>query len=145
MRIRIAALLMIVIIAVAWAGDPQEVESPKVVDLVFVGDTLQATITVPKDMHMAKQADFVYLDFDPIDGVTFGETIWNEADFIDDLGIPNFKKEAILKRKIAIADSVDKKNLVLKAYVGYQMCYDAYCQPPEELEFELKLPEELMK
>lgn len=144
MRKIISAAILILLVSMIWGLDPVEKEAPKTVELSFVGDTLQAVINVPEDMHMAKQPDFVYLDFDPVEGVTLGETIWSEADFIDDLGIPNFKKQAVLKRKITIAEGVDREAVVLKLYVGYQMCYDTYCEPPEELEFELKLPEQLL-
>ena len=118
----------------------KEEVKPQVVKLEVVADTLIATITIPTKMHMTKQEDFVYVDIEELEGVSLGKTIWSDGAHLDELGALNYEKQAILKRLIIRDESLMGAPLKLKVFVGYQMCYDSYCEPPEEVEIELIVP-----
>ncbi|MCF7913051.1 MAG: hypothetical protein K9M99_11020 [Candidatus Cloacimonetes bacterium] len=128
-------LLVIVLMSISML---MAEDADKLATVSIVGDTLIAKITVPADMHMAKQEDFVYVEVDSIAGVEFGKTIWPQGGHLDELGIMNYKGDVLLKRPFTISEAASKKGCTLKIYVGYQMCFATYCKPPEEIEFELK-------
>ena len=113
---------------------------PQVVKLEVVADTLIATITIPPKMHMTKQEDFVYVDIEEFEGVSLSKTIWSDGAHLDELGALSYEKQAILKRSIIRDESLMSASLKLKVFVGYQMCFDSYCEPPEEVEIELIVP-----
>ena len=125
-------VIMLLSISLLMAEDAEKLAS-----VYISGDTLMAKIIIPKDMHMAKQEDFVYVVTDSIPGLKFGETIWPEGGHLDELGLLNYESEVILKRSFTVSDELKGKACTLKVFVGYQMCFATYCKPPEELEFEL--------
>jgi len=118
----------------------KEEVKPQVVKLDVVADTLIATITIPPKMHMTKQEDFVYVDIEDLEGVKLGKTIWSDGAHLDELGALSYEKQAVLKRSIIRDKSLMGAPLKIKVYVGYQMCFDSYCEPPEEVEIELIVP-----
>jgi len=126
-------LLMILMLSIL-----QLTAETKQVEVMIKGDTLTAKIDIPENMHLAKQEDFVYVEADSLAGLKLGDTIWPEGGHKDDLGIINYENEIILKRSLKISDDLRTTGFTLKIYVGYQMCYDSYCELPEELEFEVK-------
>lgn len=113
-------------------------DAENLASVYIAGDTLMAKITIPKDMHMTKQEDFVYVEADSVAGVTFGDTIWPQGGHLDELGILNYEGEVILKRPFTVTEEAKKNGCTLKVYVGYQMCFATYCKPPEEIEFTLE-------
>jgi hypothetical protein len=131
-------LKVVFVLAVVFSVFLLMAEPPdSLVQVTIEGDTLIARIDIPEGMHLAKQVDFVYVEIDSIGGVTFGETIWPKGGKIDELGILNYEDELVLQRKIMLSESAIDNEINLKIYVGYQMCFDAYCLPPNEVEFEL--------
>lgn len=113
-------------------------ETDQLARVSIENDTLIAQITIPKDMHMAKQEDFVYVEADSVAGMKLGETIWIGEGHADELGIINYEKQAILKRQIIATDELKLNGAKFKVYVGYQMCFDTYCKPPAEEVYELE-------
>ena len=139
MKIKLLVIIMLLVSLLFVNADEikKEVIEPEIVKLELVSDTLQATITIPEGMHMAKQEDFVYIEIDSVAGVKLSETIWSKGGHLDELGILNFEKQVILKRQVIAADLKENSDLKLKVFVGYQMWFDTYCEPPKELEFEV--------
>lgn len=148
MRNRILVVLVILLAGLyLQAGQSESLkeaptEEVEIVEVRLTGDTLVATINIPEKQHMARQEDFVYVEIEPQEGVTLGETEWSEGDFVDELGIINYHHKAVMKRKLTIADDLKKEQLIIRVYVGYQLCFDAYCEPPEEVEVDIILPPE---
>ena len=130
-------ILLLMSISLLLAEDKEQL-----VEVSIKADTLLAKITVPADMHMAKQEDFVYIVVDSIAGVKFGKTIWPAGGHKDELGILNYEGDVILKHQFTITDEVKKTGCNLTVYVGYQMCFATYCKPPEEVEFKFEFKPE---
>jgi len=128
------ALLVIILLSISML---MAEDAEKLAEVSIAGDTLYAKITIPADMHMAKQEDFVYVEVDSVAGVKFADTIWPQGGHLDELGILNYEDAVILKRAFTVSGEAAKKGCTLKIYVGYQMCFATYCKPPEEIEFEL--------
>jgi hypothetical protein len=128
------ALLVIILLSISLL---MAEDAEKLAEVSIAGDTLYAKITIPAEMHLAKQEDFVYVEVDSVAGVKFGDTIWPEGGHLDELGILNYEGSVILKRAFTVSEEAQAKGCTLKIYVGYQMCFATYCKPPEEIEFEL--------
>ncbi|MCF7919012.1 MAG: hypothetical protein K9N06_03745 [Candidatus Cloacimonetes bacterium] len=138
--ILLAAIMLLSLSALLADETAAEAVKPEIVKLELVADTLVATITIPETMHMAKQEDFVYIDIEPVEGVILGETIWSDGGHPDEFGVLNYEKQAVLKRQITLSDTLKLTGVKLVTFVGYQMCYATYCEPPQEVEIELDIP-----
>jgi len=103
-----------------------------------VGDTIEASFVIPEDMHQTVQEDYFYLDVDPIEGITFEETIYPTEEPDKD-GYVNLHGTVKLTKKFTIADGIDISKINVKIYTGFQLCFDSYCEPPVDSEFELPL------
>jgi hypothetical protein len=132
--LKIYFLVLVLVCAVLLAAQTDE----NLANAAIEADTIVATITIPPDMHLAKQEDFVYVEADSVAGLKLGDTIWIGDPHKDELGIINYEKEVILKRPLFMADDLKANGFKIKVYVGYQICFDAFCKPPEELEFDLE-------
>lgn len=102
--------------------------------------TIVATYTIPEGMHMFLQKDFFYLDVDEMEGVVFGETVYPEG-HADEDGYISLVGTVQLTKKFTLKEGVELDDMNVKIYVGYQMCFDSYCEPPVDLEATIPLKE----
>ncbi|MCK4956556.1 MAG: hypothetical protein KAS49_02900 [Candidatus Cloacimonetes bacterium] len=113
-------------------------EAKDVVSVKVVNDTLEATFVIPEEMHLTIQEDYFYLDVDPIEGITFAETVYPDGEADED-GYINLHGTVKLTKKFTLVDSINKANVTFKVYTGYQFCHSSYCEPPVDLEYLIPL------
>ena len=114
------------------------VTAEEVVTVRVEQDSILATFVIPEDMHLTVQEDYFYLDVDPIEGVTLGETIYPDGEADKD-GYVNLHGTIYLTKKFTIADGIDKSKVIFQIYTGFQLCFEAYCEPPVDSEFSIPL------
>ncbi|MDP8269186.1 MAG: thioredoxin family protein [Candidatus Tenebribacter davisii] len=124
-------VLMVITSLFAQTPDPQDVMSAKI-----EGNKIIATFIIPEGMHLTFQEDLFYIDTDPIDGISFGSTIYPEGKTTED-GYVEYHGTVILIKEFTVAEDFNGEPQI-KVYTGYQMCLDSgTCFMPEELEFDL--------
>lgn len=146
MKHKIGSIIIIFVLlsALIYADETKtEVLKKKPVNIVtlFIEDSnIVAHFFIPEGMHQTLQKDYFYLDVEPIDGVIFEETIYPEGHEDED-GYINFEKEVTLTKKFDLKDGIQPENIEIVVYAGYQYCYETYCEPPVEVEFNVNLVE----
>ncbi len=131
-------LFIICLILVSVISLFANVSAEEVLSVKVEADSIVATVAIPEGMHLTIQKDYFYLDVDPIEGVTFEETIYPQGEPDKD-GYINLHGTVYLTKKFTIADGMDKNKIVFKIYAGFQLCFDSYCEPPVDAEYTLPL------
>ena len=132
----IVILLVMLNLSLIWAAENATAEDVRSVKIE--ADSIVATFVIPQDMHLTIQKDYFYLDVDPIEGITFEETIYPKGK-MDDYGFENVYGTVQLIKKFTIDDKVDREKVEFKIYAGFQLCYDSYCEAPVDAEYTLPL------
>jgi len=131
-------LLVLTMILLLAAGLFANQKLDKLASVEVKDSLIVATYNIPEDMHMYLQQDFFYLDVDEMENVVFAETVYPEG-HADEDGLISFEGTVQLTKKFTLNEGVKAEDVTFKLYVGYQMCYDSYCEPPVDLETELPL------
>ena len=143
--INLLVLVVMLVISQLLLADGMEPEAlkkdeVKIVTLSVENGILQAHYMIPEDMHQTLQEDYFYLDVEHGDGVVFEETVYPEG-HVDEDGYINFEKEVTLIKSFKLLDNAKPEDVEITVYAGYQYCYETYCEPPVEVEFEINLTE----
>jgi len=132
---KILVLTMLLLLAVGLFAS-QKLD--KLVSVEVKDSIIVATYTIPDSMHMFLQEDFFYLDVDEMENVVFEKTVYPEGHAGED-GLISFEGTVQLTKKFTLEEGVKAEDVNFKLYIGYQMCYDSYCEPPVDLETSLPL------
>lgn len=134
------ALVVVPLVLIADGMEPEATEKKEVeIVTVMVKDCqLIAHFFIPEKMHLTLQKDYFYLDVENGEDVVFDETVYPEGTEDED-GYINFEKEVTLTRNFTLAENVKPEDVKITVYAAYQYCYETYCEPPEEVEFEIDL------
>lgn len=142
----LAMMIMLLLsnVLVADGMEPEAIkkEEVKIVTLSVKDSQLIAHYFIPENMHQTLQEDYFYLDVEAGDDVVFEDTVYPEGHKDAD-GYINFEKEVTLTRTFKLADNVKAEDVKIMVYAGYQYCYETYCEPPVEVEFEINLADGL--
>ncbi|PID28679.1 MAG: hypothetical protein CSB55_03885 [Candidatus Cloacimonadota bacterium] len=129
-------LLLIALLPVLLIGKSNVVKVNDIVSAETIKDTVVVTLNIPEKMHMNLQEDFCFIEGEKAEGVSFGKTIYPEGGENHD-GMISYHGTIKMKKSFKVDPKV-KLNKI-KIYVGYQFCFDSYCEPPEEFEIELSV------
>jgi thiol:disulfide interchange protein len=100
---------------------------------------IEVTYKIPVGMHQTEQKEYFFVDVEETPGITFEETIYPEAKKDKD-GHNEYHGTVTLIKKFTITDKSLLTSNTIKAYAGYQYCYDSgACIFPEEVELDLAL------
>lgn len=138
----VLALTFVPLVLIADGMEPEanEKKELEIVTVMVKDSQLIAHFVIPENMHLTLQKDYFYLDVENGGDVDFEATVYPQGHEDED-GYINFEKEVTLTRNFKLAENVKPSDVKIIVYAAYQYCYETYCEPPEEVEFEIDLTE----
>lgn len=128
------AVLSVVILLMITLGlfSEEQVVTGKITE-----NQIEVTFKIPTGMHQTQQEEYFFIETDEVPGISFEDTIYPEGKKDKD-GHNEYHGTVTLVKKFTITDKSLLTSNSVKAYAGYQYCYNSgACVFPEEVELDL--------
>lgn len=123
--------IKLIVLLLAILAVPMLLQAANNVSARVENSEIVTTLQIPPNMHQTYQEGMLYLEFEPVDGVTFSPLILPEGKEED--GLINYYNSVELRLPFQIDRSVQADSIRVQLYLGYQFCNEeGVCFFPEE-------------